>query len=417
MTDPCNGPVGSRAAAHHSDIGRALSCDIYLDNAATSFPKPPSVYQCLREHFERYGASPGRGSYRMAREAETMVQETRQLLARLFRIHEPERIVFTLNATDALNMAIKGVVVPTDEVITTVLEHNSVTRPLNRLEHKGLIRVTRVEVLSEGLIDPDQIRRALTARTKLVAVIHGSNVTGAVQPIAAIGRIVREHGALFLVDASQTAGAVPIDIDSSGIDLLAFPGHKALLGPPGTGGLYVGPRAQLLPWREGGTGVQSDDPLQPEDLPYRLEAGSLNTLGLAGLRESIRFILQEGVERIRARESALTKRLLDACRMNDRLHIYGPSALEDRTAVVSLTITGWTPQQAADWLDQAYGIAVRAGLHCAPGAHQALGTFPDGTVRISPGYFTKDTDIDLCLEALGKAADQLTHKGALHPCA
>jgi cysteine desulfurase family protein len=378
---------------------------VYLDNAATSFPKPPRVYERLREYLERYGGCPGRGGYRMAKEAEAVIDETRTLLAELFGVQEPSRMIFTLNATDALNMAIKGTVTPSNHVVTTVLEHNSVMRPLNRLERKGLIQVTRVGVCAEGLVDPAGIRKALTARTKLVAVIHGSNVTGALQPIQAIGPIVREHGALFLVDAAQTAGAVPIDVETACVDLLAFPGHKALLGLPGTGGLYVGPRARLSPWREGGTGVLSELPLQPEELPYAFEAGSPNTLGLAGFRESVQFILQYGVPWIRTHELGLTNRLLQGLRADQRFTVYGPLTPEHRIAVVSVSVAGCLPVAVAEFLDQAYGIAVRAGLHCAPGAHQALGTFPEGTVRISPGYFTTEADIDTCLEALKEAAN------------
>jgi len=380
---------------------------VYLDNAATSFPKPPRVYERLREYLERYGGCPGRGGYRMAKEAEAVVEETRALVAELFGVTEPHRIIFTLNATDALNMAIKGTLVAGDHVVTTVLEHNSVARPLNRLERRGLIRVTRVGVSPDGLIDPEDIRRALTDRTTLVAVIHGSNVTGALQPVEAIGPIVRTHGALFLADASQTAGAVPIDVEAACIDLLAFPGHKALLGLPGTGGLYVGPRARLTPWREGGTGVLSELPLQPEEFPYAFEAGSPNTLGLAGLRESIQFILQYGVKWIRAHELSLTKRLLDGLRVDERFTVYGPSMPEHRIAVIAVNVAGCSPAAVAEWLDRAHGIAVRAGLHCAPGAHQALGTAPEGTIRISPGYFTKEEEIEQCVAGLREAADAL----------
>ncbi|MBI1992058.1 MAG: aminotransferase class V-fold PLP-dependent enzyme [Candidatus Omnitrophica bacterium] len=379
---------------------------VYLDNAATSFPKPPRVYEQLRSYLEEYGACPGRGSYEMARQAEALIEQVRQVLAELFHVGDPRRIVLTLNATDALNMAIKGALRPGDHVITTVLEHNSVARPLNRLERKGLIRVTRVGVSREGFVDPEEIREAVTDRTRLVAVVHGSNAIGSLQPIAAIGPIVRQRDALFLVDASQTAGAVPIHVDECCIDLLAFPGHKALLGPPGTGGLYVGPRAKLSPWREGGTGVFSELPLQPDEFPYALEAGSPNTLGLAGLRESLRFILQYGVEWIRTHELSLTERLLDGLRRQERCRVYGPSALEDRVAVVSLTLDGSRPDEVGGFLHRAHGIAVRTGLHCAPGAHRAIGTFPEGTIRISPGYFTTTAEIDRCLAALEEAAQQ-----------
>lgn len=379
---------------------------IYLDNAATSFPKPERVYENLRKYLERYGGCPGRGGYALAKQAEEVIEETRRLLAELFRVKEPHRIILTLNATDALNMAIKGTLVSGDHVVTTVIEHNSVSRPLARLEQEGLIRVTKVGVSAEGLVDPQDIRRAVTDRTKLVAVAHASNVTGALQPIADIGPIVRERGALFLVDAAQTAGAVPIDAEAACIDLLAFPGHKALLGLPGTGGLYVGPRAKLAPWREGGTGVFSEFPLQPAAFPYAFEAGSPNTLGLAGLRESLQFILQYGVRWIRARELSLTQRFLAGCRAQARIKVYGPLSNEDRIAVVSVTLEGCTAAQAAEFLDQTYGIAVRAGLHCAPGAHQALGTFPEGTVRVSPGHFTTEPEIDACVAALREAVTQ-----------
>lgn len=389
---------------------------IYLDNAATSFPKPPRIYERLREFLEKYGACPGRGGYEMARQAEAVIEHARELLAELFHVGDPRRLIFTLNATDALNMAIKGVLVPGDHVVTTLLEHNSVARPLNRLERKGLIRVTRVRSSPEGYVDPDDIRRAIIERTKLVAVIHGSNVTGTLQPVMEIGRIVREHDTLFLVDASQTAGAVPIDVEDMGIDLLAFPGHKALLGPPGTGGLYVGPRARLAPWREGGTGVLSELPLQPDEWPYCLEAGSPNTLGIALLGESVGFILQYGVQWIRAHELNLTRRLLKGLVGDERFTVYGPLESEQRVAVVSVNVRGCLPEAVGETLNQC-GIAVRTGLHCAPDAHRTIRTFPHGTVRISPGYFTKESEIDACLEVLQQATDRLvqTHQEAIHP--
>lgn len=377
---------------------------IYLDNAATSFPKPPQVYETIRENFERYGASPGRGSYRMAREASAVVEEARRLLATLFNIDHAERIVFTLNATDALNMAVKGALRPGDHAIMTALEHNSVTRPLNRLAAEGGVRVTVVPASTTGSIDPADIRRALTAQTRLVAVVHGSNVTGSLQPIAELGQLVRGHGALFLVDASQTAGAVPIDVEEACIDLLAAPGHKALLAPSGTGLLYVGPRVTLHPWREGGTGIFSEEPLQPETFPHAMESGSPNTLGLAGLCESARYLLARGIVSIQAHELALTTQLLNGLARNPHVRVHGPAPKEPRVGVVSLSLEDWAPLAVAEVLDERFGIAVRAGLHCAPGAHRAIGTFPAGTVRISPGPFTTAAEIDACLEALQQIA-------------
>ncbi|MBI2173917.1 MAG: aminotransferase class V-fold PLP-dependent enzyme, partial [Candidatus Omnitrophica bacterium] len=352
-------------------------------------------------------ACPGRGGYAMARQAGSVLEETRCLLAELLGVKEPNRFIFTLNATDALNLAIKGVLVPGDHVVTTVFEHNSVMRPLNRMEQLGFIRVSRVGGSSNGLVDPHEIYRALTPRTKLVAVVHGSNATGALQPIESIGRLVRQHGALFLVDAAQTAGAVPIDVHKAAIDLLAFPGHKALLGLPGTGALYIGSRARLAPWREGGTGIFSELPLQPEVMPYAYEAGSPNTLGLAGLRESLRFILRYGVAWVRTHELSLTEYFIKGLGRDGRFVLHGPSSLKDRIAVISVSLQNVSPAVIADYLDRYYGIAVRAGLHCAPGAHRFMQTFPEGTVRISPGYFNTLEEIDTCLQALREAADQL----------
>ena len=388
---------------------------VYLDNAATSFPKPPRVYERLREYLEKYGACPGRGSYEMARQAETALERTRSVLAELFHVNDPKRIIFTLNATDALNMAIKGTALPGDHVVTTVLEHNSVARPLNRMEHRGLIQVTRIEASSEGVVDPDDVRQALTGRTKLVAVVHGSNVTGSLQPIEAIGSTVREHGSLFLVDAAQTAGAVPIDVEAACIDLLAFPGHKALMGPPGTGGLCVGPRASLTPWREGGTGVLSELPLQPEEFPYCLEAGSPNTVGIALLGDAVEFILQYGVAWIRRHELGLARRLLEGLSADERFVVYGPIEPDRRVAVVSVNVRGHSPEAVGELLNRR-GIAVRTGLHCAPGTHQAIGTFSHGTIRISPGYFTTEADIDACLEALKEAANTFPRTHDPTPC-
>jgi cysteine desulfurase family protein len=342
----------------------------------------------------------------MAQEAGAMVEDTRALLAELFGVRDSSRIVFTLNATDALNMAIKGALSDGGHVVTTTAEHNSVARPLNRLEKEGVIEVTRVAVSRDGGVDPEDIRHALRPCTKLVAVLHASNVTGTLQPITAIGKMVREHGALFLVDAAQTAGAVPIDVEESAIDLLAFPGHKSLLGLPGTGGLYAGPRARLAPWREGGTGILSELPLQPSQLPHALEAGSPNTLGLAGLNESVRFILARGVDRIRARELALTQRFIQGVLSDSRLRLYGPASISRRVSVVSVNVAGAAASSVADFLDRHHGIAVRAGLHCAPGMHGALNSLPEGTVRVSPGYFTEEGEIDACLKALAAAADE-----------
>src|SRR5258707_139346 len=282
---------------------------IYLDNAATSFPKPEAVYQALDRFARQDLANPGRAGHKMALAAERALDDTRHLLNQLFHGEAPERFVFTLNCTDALNMAFKGVLAEGDHVITTDLEHNSVSRPLRAMELAGRIQLTRLHADGGGTIDPDAIRRAITPRTRLIALTHASNVLGTVQPIAEVGRSARERGLLFLVDAAQTAGVVPIDVQAMHIDLLAFPGHKSLLGPTGTGALYAGPRAQVRAWREGGTGGDSSSETQPREFPYFLEGGTPNVLGVAGLAAGIKYVQERGMDRIHALEVNLTERL------------------------------------------------------------------------------------------------------------
>src|SRR5581483_11710017 len=282
---------------------------IYLDNAATSFPKPEAVYQALDRFARQSLANPGRAGHKMALAAEHALDDCRHLLNQLFHGEAPERFVFTLNCTDALNMAFKGVLAEGDHVLTTDLEHNSVSRPLRKMELDGRITLTRIKADAGGTIDPDDVRQAVTPRTRLIALTHASNVLGTVQPVAEVGRLAREKGLLFLVDAAQTAGVVPIDVQALNIDLLAVPGHKSLLGPTGTGALYVGPRAQVRAWREGGTGGDSSSETQPSEFPYFLEGGTPNVLGVAGLSAGIKFVQEQGLDTIRAHEVGLTERL------------------------------------------------------------------------------------------------------------
>ena len=372
---------------------------VYLDNAATSFPKPEPVYKGMEEFVRAAGANPGRGGHRRAVEAEGMIEDTRRLMARLLGVPRPERIVFGHNATDGLNMAIKGVLRPGDHAITSVLEHNSVSRPLNRLEQDGAITLTRVEATADHLIDPDAIARAFRPNTRLVALTQASNVTGTIQPIAAIGRIARERGALLLVDAAQSAGVVPIDCERDGIDLLAFTGHKGLLGPTGTGGLVVGERAEVRTWREGGTGGDSTRPVQPEELPHRLEGGTPNVFGIAGLREGVRLLLERGVEDVLAHERGMIKTFFEALERPERLTWYGADRViadrngDGRVGLVGVNLDGFAPAEVGAILDEQFDIAVRPGLHCAPYAHRHLGTFPDGTVRLSAGILTTADDM------------------------
>jgi len=372
---------------------------VYLDNAATSFPKPEPVYKGMEEFVRAAGANPGRGGHRRAVEAEGMIEDTRRLMARLLGVPRPERIVFGHNATDGLNMAIKGVLRPGDHAITSVLEHNSVSRPLNRLEQDGTIALTRVEATADHLIDPDAIARAFRPNTRLVALTQASNVTGTIQPIAAIGRITRERGALLLVDAAQSAGVVPIDCERDGIDLLAFTGHKGLLGPTGTGGLVVGERAEVRTWREGGTGGDSTRPVQPEEFPHRLEGGTPNVFGIAGLREGVRLLLERGVEDVLAHERGMIKTFFEALKRPERLTWYGADRViadrdgDGRVGLVGVNLNGFAPAEVGAILDEQFDIAVRPGLHCAPYAHRHLGTFPDGTVRLSAGILTTADDM------------------------
>jgi cysteine desulfurase family protein len=377
---------------------------IYLDNAATSFPKPEAVYQALDAFARQSLANPGRAGHKMALAAERALDDARHLLNQLFHGKEPERFVFTLNGTDALNMAFKGVLADGDHVIITDLEHNSVSRPLRALELAGRITLTRVQADSGGTIDPDDVRQAITRRTRLIALTHASNVLGTVQPVAAVGRIAREHDLLLLVDAAQTAGVVPVDVQEMNIDLLAFPGHKSLLGPTGTGALYVGPRAKLRAWREGGTGGDSSSETQPREFPYFLEGGTPNVLGVAGLAAGVRHVLEQGAERVRAHEVGLTERLWRRLDEMGGYQVYGHRDPSRRVGTLSFKSDALPAAEVGGILDQAFDVAVRPGLHCAPYVHRALGTFPEGTVRVSPGPFNTADDIDRLAQALGEIA-------------
>ncbi|HTY61751.1 MAG TPA: aminotransferase class V-fold PLP-dependent enzyme [Acidobacteriota bacterium] len=383
---------------------------IYLDNAATSFPKPESVLQGMDAFVRSSAANPGRSGHRRAVEAEAMINETRRLLARLFGFSRPERVIFTLNATDALNMAIKGVLRPGDDAITSVLEHNSISRPLNQLEQAGVITLTRLPADGNHRINPQDVARAFKPSTRLVALTHVSNVTGTIQEIGTVGPLVRERNAFFLVDASQSAGVAPIAVEKDCIDLLAFTGHKALLGPTGTGGLVVGERVEVSPWREGGTGGDSSSPLQPSELPYRLEGGTPNVFGLAGLREGVRLLLNRGVESVLAHERSLIGEFYNCLRDPGLFSWYGADRViaerqgEGRVGLVGINLPGLSPAELAAILDDRFDIAVRAGLHCAPYAHKHLGSFPEGIVRFSVGILTTMEEVRQAASALNEIA-------------
>jgi cysteine desulfurase family protein len=373
---------------------------IYLDNASTSFPKPEGVYAAL-DHFARHTlANPGRAGHRMALAAEHTLDDARHRLNCLFNGRDPGHWVFTLNCTDALNMAIKGVLADGDHVVTTDLEHNSVSRPLVALAEAGRITLTRVPADAGGTVDPAAVAAALTPKTRLVAVTHASNVLGTVQPVGEIGRLLRERDVLFLVDAAQTAGVIPIDVQATCIDLLAFPGHKSLLGPTGTGALYVGSRAHLRPWREGGTGGDSSSPTQPKEFPYYLEGGTPNVLGVAGLVAGLDFVEERGPEAIRQHELELCDRLRMALSELPGFEVFGHGEGDRRVGTVSFRCEAMPASDLGAILDQSFDIAVRPGLHCAPYVHRAQGTFPDGLVRVSTGPFNTAAEIDALIAAL-----------------
>ncbi|MGX8773795.1 MAG: aminotransferase class V-fold PLP-dependent enzyme [Bacillota bacterium] len=371
---------------------------IYLDNAATSWPKPEGVYDAVSEAIRR-GGNPGRGSSEQAKAAAGDLTEARTVLARLFNIADPDRVIFTLNATDAINMALKGILEPGDHVITSRMEHNAVTRPLAYLEDAG-VRVTKVETDPVSGADPEAVRAAICDDTKLVVMTHASNVTGTLNPIEEIGAVCREMKVPFLVDASQSAGAVPIDVLKMNIDLLAIPGHKSLLGPTGTGALYVSESVSLKPYRSGGTGVFSEVRLQPEQLPYYYEAGTPNTVGVSGLCAGVRYILERSISNIYIEEQRTVQRLVDGLCAIPKVTVYGPLA-PPRAAAVSFNIDGMDCADAAMILETYYGISVRSGLQCAPDAHRMLGTFDvGGTIRVSPGLFTTEEEINSFLTAV-----------------
>ena len=377
---------------------------IYLDNAATSWPKPEIVYRTMDDFLRTKGGNPGRGSNSMALAARETVEETRRLVARLINAPETNRVIFTLNCTDALNLGLKGLLKPGDHVITDSIGHNSLVRPLKKLEAHG-VKVTRLSPSPDtGVISAGDIETAITRATKLVAVTHASNVNGIIQPVEEYGSVARKHKIAFMVDAAQTAGKFPINVETSNIDLLAFSGHKGLFGPPGTGVLYLSNRVNLDSVREGGTGSFSEQEEQPDILPDKYESGTLNSVGISGLGAGLKFIFDEGLEKIAAHEKFLAAKLIAGLRGIPGVTLYLPKDLSRMVPVVSFNIKGYQPGEVGTILDQAFDIKVRAGLQCAPVAHKTLGTFPSGTVRISPGYLNVAEEIELTVKAVERIA-------------
>jgi cysteine desulfurase / selenocysteine lyase len=374
---------------------------IYLDNAATTFPKPVEVLTRMLETYQRLGVSPNRGGYDLAVEAGVLVEETRRKLARFFGAHDPDRVIFAANATDALNLAIQGIIGPGDHVVTTRLEHNSVLRPLFHLKKQIGIDFDLVPFDENGFIDPDEIGRAIRPHTKLVVVCHASNVLGTVQPASDIARVCADQGVPLLLDVAQSAGLVPIDMQAWRVNAIAFTGHKALMGPSGIGGLVLLPGLQITTTRFGGTGIESASLFHNQNYPHRLEAGTLNLLGVIGLSAGLDYLNQTGMGQTLQREIALLDRLRQGLCVLDKVTVY-PAAVPGRqhTPVLISNIEGMRSEDVSAILDGDFGICARAGLHCAPLVHQDIGTSPLGAVRFSLGPFNTSEEIDKVVEAM-----------------
>jgi cysteine desulfurase family protein len=377
---------------------------IYFDNTATSWPKPPCVINAIQYYLDKIGANPGRSGHRASIAAGRMINDAHEALAHLFHFEDPLRIVFCHNATEALNLALKGLLQAGDHVITSSMEHNAMMRPLRRLETEG-IELTILPCSAEGYLDPDEVTAAIKSNTRMVALIHASNVTGTIAPIADVGKITREHNLLLLVDGAQTAGAYPINLQKDHVDLFSFTGHKALYGLPGTGGLVIGERvdcATFKPLKEGGTGSRSEFEIQPDFLPDKFESGTPNFVGIAALKASVAWLMETGIDVVRRHELALTDHLLNALDDLPGVTIVGPKKAHRQTATVSFTIANHMVSDIGLKLDEESGILTRVGLHCAPAAHKTIGTFPEGTIRFGLGFFNTIEEIDQSVRALSE---------------
>ena len=383
---------------------------LYMDNAATSFPKPKAVVEAMVHYAINVGASAGRGAYKEALESRAIIHECREQLCRMFNGENPDHFIFAQNCSDALNLAIKGILHAGEynHVVCTEIDHNSVLRPLNTLAQQGAVEQTRIRVdPTTGFLDPDDLARAIRPNTRLIVITHASNVTGTLQPLRQIGEIAQRHGVPLLVDAAQSAGHVPIDLQADHVDLLAAPGHKGLLGPLGTGFLYIRPGLEktLNTLREGGTGSVSEQDTNPDFMPDKYEAGSHNAIGIAGLLAGLKWHREQTIERVAAHEARLTEVFIQRLRRLERVKYYGPPAAHGRVAVFSVTIEGLEPYELSASLEANYGILTRTGLHCAPVIHRLLGTTEGGgTTRFSFGPFLKEEDVEYAADALAEIA-------------
>jgi len=381
---------------------------IYLDNAATSWPKPPGVAEAMLHFLQHIGANPGRSAHRQAIAAGRVVYEAREAVAQLFNAPDPLHVVFGANVTEALNLALYGYLRPGDHVITSSMEHNSVMRPLRALEHTG-VQLTVVSCTPEGFLDPADVEVAIRPNTVLIALNQASNVVGTLLPVAEVAAIARHHGLILLVDAAQTGGAYPVDMQADGIDLLAFTGHKSLYGPMGTGGLIIGERVdieRLKPIKRGGTGSRSEQEEQPDFLPDMCESGTPNAVGLAGLTAGIKWVIAQGVDTIRAHEVALTRQLIAGLQAIPGVTVYGGQEADRQTATVSFNITDKSPAEVGLRLDKEHNVMCRVGLHCAPAAHKTIGTFPVGTVRFGMAALSTSKEVQTALAAVRVLAEE-----------
>ncbi len=378
---------------------------MYLDNAATSYPKPEDTYVFMDRFFRSHGVNPGRSGYDLCMEAGQLVDDTRRQLTRFFNGTDPDRLVFTYNSTDALNLALFGMLSPGDHAITTTVEHNSVLRPLHHLSQYHGVEVDRVPFDGRGFVDPGDIAARFKPNTRVVAMNHGSNVIGTVQPVAEVGRLCRERGIRFVVDSSQTAGKIPIDVQAMHVDVLAFTGHKSLMGPTGIGGLYVQPHVDIRHTRAGGTGVRSAHPFHLDEYPWRLEYGTPNVLGIAGLHAGVSWLEQQGLAAIEAHEMRLLRRLVEGLRGIPNVTMYCQDDLADHIAVMVFNVDGFEAGNTGTILDVDHNIACRTGLHCAPLVHAQLGLDAiKGAVRFGIGPFNTDAHIEAAIGAVGEIA-------------
>jgi len=379
---------------------------IYLDNAATSWPKPESVYRAMDEFARRHAGNPGRSGHRMAVESEKRVQGCREAVARLLHAESADRVILTLNATDSLNIALKGFLRRGDHVITSRTEHNSINRPLSRMAAEEFLTFDQADSAPDGSVTVENIDKLIRKETRLIAITHGSNVLGVVNPVHDYAKLARKHGIVLLLDSSQTVGVEPIDVKTLDADLIAFPGHKNLFGPMGTGALYVRPGIEIRSFREGGSGFKAEQEVHPEEMPFRLEGGTPNAHGYAALQAGIEFVEREGIEKIRDHERRLALRFADGLRENRKVTLYSGKTRDRQLGPVSLSIRGAAPAEVGAIMDEKYGIACRPGLHCAPGTHRFLGTMPQGTVRFSFGYFNTDADADAAVRAVNEVSSK-----------